>query len=414
MSTVAEHPGSLKAYQAGTDRVVTPSATVARLTPLFPFIGITRVADVTGLDHLGIPVVMVVRPNARSLSVAQGKGIDLAAAQASGIMESVETWHAEHMELPLRLGSVDDVRFRLPLAELDGLPRCREMPYSPEAPLLWVEGRELTSDKPLFVPYELVHTNYTLPRPTGAGMFLATSNGLASGNIPAEAHSHALSEVIERDATSLWRLRAPEERRRTRLDLATVDDPLCAELLRTLDRAGIATGVWETTTDIGVAAFYCVIVDREDSPLNRLHAAGGMGCHPNRGIALMRALTEAAQSRLTLIAGSRDDVVEEDYRRARAPRAVAEERAQILDEPGVVAFPTVPTAHLPTVEEDVRHQVACLRAVGLEQVITVDLTHPDLGIPVARVIVPGLEALSEMPGYTAGRRARAVAREGRS
>ncbi len=55
--------------------------------------GITRIADVTGLDTIDIPVVMVSRPNSRSVSVSQGKGCTLAAAKASGLMESVEGFH---------------------------------------------------------------------------------------------------------------------------------------------------------------------------------------------------------------------------------------------------------------------------------------------------------------------------------
>ncbi len=53
--------------------------------------GISRVTNVTGLDTVGIPLVMVCRPNSRSISVSQGKGCDLDAAKASGVMESVET-----------------------------------------------------------------------------------------------------------------------------------------------------------------------------------------------------------------------------------------------------------------------------------------------------------------------------------
>jgi len=51
--------------------------------------GITRVANVTGLDHVGIPVVMACRPNARGLAVSQGKGLTLDAAKASAVMESI-------------------------------------------------------------------------------------------------------------------------------------------------------------------------------------------------------------------------------------------------------------------------------------------------------------------------------------
>src|SRR5438270_10686599 len=91
-----------KRFKAGTHRTVDPAETVARVRELMPLMGITRIANVTGLDFIGIPVVMVVRPNARSLAVSQGKGIDLPAAQASGLMESVEAFHAEHVRLPLK------------------------------------------------------------------------------------------------------------------------------------------------------------------------------------------------------------------------------------------------------------------------------------------------------------------------
>ena len=63
--------------------------------------GITRLADVTGLDYIGIPVIMACRPNSRALSVAQGKGLDLDAARTSGFMEAAETFHGEHIDLPV-------------------------------------------------------------------------------------------------------------------------------------------------------------------------------------------------------------------------------------------------------------------------------------------------------------------------
>ena len=56
------------------ERLVPSQETIQRVQGLFPVFGITRVANVTGLDHIGIPVVMVTRPNSRSISVSQGKG----------------------------------------------------------------------------------------------------------------------------------------------------------------------------------------------------------------------------------------------------------------------------------------------------------------------------------------------------
>ena len=77
--------------------------------PLAARMGITRIAVLTGLDSIGIPVVAAVRPNSRSIAVHQGKGATLAAAKASAVMEAVETYHAENITLPLRLASFDEL-----------------------------------------------------------------------------------------------------------------------------------------------------------------------------------------------------------------------------------------------------------------------------------------------------------------
>ncbi len=62
-------------------------------------------------------------------------------------------------------------------------------------------GALLDHEKSVWLPYELVHANYTLPLPTGSGCFPASTNGLASGNHMLEAICHGLAEVIERDST---------------------------------------------------------------------------------------------------------------------------------------------------------------------------------------------------------------------
>ena len=59
---------------------------------------------------------------------------------------------------------------------------------------------------------------------------------------------------------------------------------------------------------------------------------------------------------------------------------------------------------LTRLEPDVREA----RAVGIDQVLSVDLTRPDIGIPVVRVVIPGLESLHDIPGAVPGARARAV------
>ncbi len=129
-----------KTYFAGTHRAVHPSVTIARVRELMPQMGITRVANVTGLDRIGLPVVMVCRPNARSLAVSQGKGIDLEAATASGLMEAAELFHAEHIQSPLKLGSHSELSHSHAFLDVDRLPRVANGCFDRNLVTLWIEG----------------------------------------------------------------------------------------------------------------------------------------------------------------------------------------------------------------------------------------------------------------------------------
>ncbi|MBV9280358.1 MAG: YcaO-like family protein [Chloroflexi bacterium] len=371
--------------------------------------GITRIANVTGLDSIGVPVVMVCRPNSRSLAVSQGKGLDLAAAKASGVMESVEMYHAERIDLPLRSGSMDEVERIGRVADALQLARPADRPFDRDRRVLWVEGRDLLHDESTWVPYDMVHTDFTVDsvREPGRRSFTPSSNGLASGNHLLEAISHGICEVVERDAAALWELPDAGMRAETRVDPATVDDPGCRRVLDRFERARIDVGVWEMTSDVGIPCFRCLIADREIDPFRPLYAAEGQGCHPARDVALVRALTEAAQSRLTVIAGSRDDTFRDEYDRTTKEDVLARNR-ELLRPGGPMKSFAGPSRDNETFEEDVDWELACLRAAGIEQVVMVDLTRPELCIPVVRIVIPGLEFRPEGKNHGYGHRARRV------
>ena len=397
-----------KKYLHGTHRLISPRDTLERAELVKERAGVTRVANVTGLDHIGIPVVAVVRPNARSLAVSQGKGMDLDAARASGLMEAIESHHAEHVDLPLRLGTYNELRQGRRVVDVDRLPRLSVSTFSPDRRLLWCEGWQLTSEEPCWVPYEMVHTDYTLPLPSGSGNFMMTSNGLASGNHLLEAVSHGICEVIERDAVALWSMGGGNVRHDLRLDLATVDDPGCRKVLYRLEAAGMLVGVWDITSDLGLATFACVIADREISFMGYGYTSHGSGCHPAREVALMRSLTEAVQTRLTYIAGARDDADRDFFERARNPDRVLRVRDELLEGQGgpMRHFTRVPSRVRETFDEDIAWELERLAAVGIDEVVVVDLSKPGFHIPVVRVIIPGLESLHDAPGYVPGPRAR--------
>lgn len=395
-----------KRYRSGTHRLVPPAQTLARIRPLLPVMGITRIASIGGLDRLGIPVAMACRPNSRSIAVAQGKGLDLDAAKASAVMEAAETWHAETIEAPLRLASFEEMRLHHRVCDVARLPMPADSGFHPDLRILWIEGEDLLHGHPVWLPYELVHTDYTLPGPAGSGCFVADTNGLASGNHLAEAILHGLCEVIERDATALWMLAAPETQAGRCIALDTIDDGGCRQVLQHFADADLDVRIWETTTDVGIAAFLSLIAGRDRQEAD---PEFGAGCHPDRGVALLRALTEAAQARTTFIAGSRDDMGWDLYaEETRAERAAT--CAGLLRMAPQRRFEKTPDAAAETVAEDVDLILSRLADVGIAEALAVDLSKPALRIPVVRVIVPGLEGAlhGDAGGAVPGERARAV------
>jgi ribosomal protein S12 methylthiotransferase accessory factor len=291
--------------------------------------------------------------------------------------------------------------------DVSGLPRLSVGSFHPEKPMLWCEGRDLMGGGALWVPFEMVHTNYTRPLPTGSGNFVMSSNGLASGNHVLEAVCHGLCEVVERDALALWALRGGVASADGRLDLDSVTSPVGCQMVQRLLAADLVVGVWDITTDVGLPVFVCALVDRAGSPVGQAYSSHGSGCHPAREVALLRALTEAAQTRLTYIAGTRDDAHRELFETARNPERIAAQRRTLeaFDAAAGRQWDAVANHPANSFDADLDTILACLRRVGVAEAAAVEFPSRITGISVVRVIVPGLEGLHDMPGYLPGRRA---------
>ncbi len=370
--------------------------------------GITRIGNVTGLDFIGIPVATAIRPNSKSIAVFGGKGLSVEQAMASALMEAAETFHGEDLEPRFRWAAWSELAQDSDAADPDQL-HTTGAPLGRSMVIPWIEGQDLLRGAPCWTPAETVHTDCTLPAPPGSGHFWVGSNGVASGNHPLEALIAGICEVIERDAVALWHARGLRARAYARLDLATVHDPACCDVLDTYATAGITPRVWNVTSDIAVATFLCDIPALPDSPIAGMRRARGAGCHPDRGVALSRALTEAAQSRLNLIAAVRDDIVPGDYVQSAAGRIGATLLDAVLQDVPLCSFDSAPDFADDELAVDLQSLLVRLRAAGIEQVIAVDLARAELGIPVVRIVIPGLEWDGNHPGYRPGRRARAAA-----
>jgi ribosomal protein S12 methylthiotransferase accessory factor len=374
--------------------------TLARLLPLRSDFGITRLADVTGLDRLGLPVVLAIRPNSRSVTVSHGKGVDLDAAKASGLMEAIELWHAEMITGPLWFGSCRDLQNDRQIISVEYLSRCSEGRWHPDLGVHWIEGRDLVGHGSILVPFDLVHMDMSSRSRPAEGVFRLSSNGLASGNHPLEAQCHAICELVERDALTVWHHHTRDHRTRTRIDPATIDEPQLNSLWQRLEAAGLAVAAFDITSNIKVASIYCILADSHG------HFGAGSGTHPDRRVAMLRALTEAAQTRMTYITGSRDDLLAEEFTDEGRQRKLKYAEGLLSLARPYRRFEDVPDAIYPSLEADLDHLLDRLAAVGIDQVIIVDLTRDPWRIPVVRALAPSLELPHDEDGFVPGERAR--------
>jgi ribosomal protein S12 methylthiotransferase accessory factor len=295
------------------------------------------------------------------------------------------------------------------MAAIQQLPRPASSDFHANLRLLWIEGTDLASGEKRWLPFETVHTDFRIPYPEGSGVFFQSSNGLSSGNHLLEAISHGICELVERDASSLWHMSNDAMQQERKLNLETITDATALALLQQYREAGVAVAVWDTTSDVGLACFDCLIIDRELNSLRPLPGAFGAGCHPCREVALLRALTEAAQSRLTSISGSRDDIDRTGHSAAHEWDNLCELHEFITRRAGCRNFLEVPTYFSRTLNEDVALEMTCLEAVGIREVIVVNLTKPGLDIPVVKVVIPGLETSHRIAEYVPGPRAQRLA-----
>ncbi len=389
-----------KRLRDGAHRAAPLAETIARARAVAPRIGLTRVGFLTGLDRIGVPVAMAVRPNARSAAISLGKGLTPDHATASALMESIECWHAETIDAPTPAAPAPPGR----ALDVSRLPPLAERAGAAGDPIPWIEGVDLMSGAPLWAPYETVHAAYTDPPQPGSGRFFASTNGLASGNTKIEALVHAMTEVIERDATTLWYFASDEAREASRVDPESVDDPACRGLLDAFAAAGLIAAIWETTSDVGVPSYFAWIMERADGFGGAARSAVGQGCHLSPAVALSRALTEAAQARLTVISGARDDLGEEEY---AAPDAETQALRRALLEEGAAprSFAAAPESASDDLATDAAFVLERLAAVGVAEVFAADLTKPDFGVPVMRAVIPGLEGPHDHANYAPGERA---------
>ncbi len=379
-----------KKYTKDGHRIMDPASTLRKVEPLCSVAGITRVADITGLDRVGIPVFSSIRPEAEtgSITVYNGKGATKDQAKVSAIMEGLERYCAEVRGMRMLRDSVENVlasTFAVDPRSLI-LPRRTEL-HLMYQPIAWIGGVDLVEMEEILVPASAVFHPYS--QPEDLPLFRTNTNGLASGNSMEEAVLHGICEVIERDAWSIC-----EAGKRAKADLALGDDTgLSSELLARFTMNGVEIHLKDLTSDIGVPTFGAASDDIETR--DPILLTMGMGSHLSPEIAVVRALTEVAQSRLTQIHGAREDTVDGKGRQQLGYDRVKRINRMWFDSSGternvgsIVALDT------PDIYDDIQVLLSQLNERGFKKVIAVELTRKELGIPVVRIIIPGMEVFA--------------------
>lgn len=376
----------IKGYKKGTHRAVPPAETLFRIEPKMPAAGVTRVADITGLDRIGIPVFSSIRPTAEggAVSVYNGKGTTAEEAKVSAMMEAIERYSAEVHDMTLLEDSYSDFSEKENVLNPQELILPDYVSNVEEVRIPWMKGYDLLQEEEIYVPANAVF--HPLPsRYDRIRLFRTNTNGLASGNELEEAIFHGLAEVVERDAWSLVEI--------TRNTGAVVDvrEGEIRNLVDKFSDADVSVLIRDITSDVGVPTFAAVSDDvmLKDPALLTI----GMGTHTDAGVAIDRAITEVAQSRLTQIHGAREDTVTADMRRMMGYEWVLKRNKHWFATSDAKDFETVKSFSQDSDDflDDIKYTVERLKGVGLERVIVVDLTRGEIGLPVVRVIVPGLE-----------------------
>jgi ribosomal protein S12 methylthiotransferase accessory factor len=324
-----------------------------------------------------------------------GKGSTAEQGEASALMEAIERYsgifqgdeirvkrrftdfHSGEAILPNDVLLYSDTQYRQHDAPTDSEhAQTIPAPFDPSAEIEWSPLWSLREKRFKYLPTTLLYFFYK-----GPAAFLADSNGCAAGNTLEEAIIQGFLELVERDAYAIWwynRLQRPQ------VDLDQFDESYIRDLQNQLTETGRRLWVLDVTSDLGIPTFVAVTHWMQNSQEN---IEFGSGAHFDARIAMLRALTELNQFlSIGLMGGGSGEKSSLD---GSTPLRL-HDHPFLTPQKDSAAQPCLASKryHVDTGEQ----VVACVRLAEREGLdfLVLDQTRPDIGAPVARVVVPGL------------------------
>jgi ribosomal protein S12 methylthiotransferase accessory factor len=363
--------------------------TLAAIEPHLPSLGITRIGDLTGLDVVGVPVFAATRPNSRALSVCHGKGMCAESARLGAIMEAVEQALAErHEDLVSETASPDEMARRgLRCIDPSEVLRSTTATHDAQRKYGWVAGLSMTDEKPVYVPFELAGFDLRVEMDWDHATYKMSTVGLGAGTTLADAALHALLEVVENDASALVdvfgqlagfaRPVAYRPGHHDRLD----------DLVARVRSAGFDCFFADVTGRVALPTVAAYVTTPGDIHAGSgMRGAAGFACRLSPGDAALAALLEAVQSRLTQIAGARDDLSPDDYAQRQVPKRLAG-NARFLDE-----LPRPEVSADATPADMLGIAIATILRAGARDIVLVPLGGVANVACGVRALVPALQA----------------------
>ncbi|MDG6242822.1 MAG: YcaO-related McrA-glycine thioamidation protein [Methanolobus sp.] len=380
-------------FLEGTQRVLDEKSTLARTKDNLKKIGVTRIANITDLDRVGIPVFSTIRPSAAdgAISVYSGKGNNEDQARISAMMEGFERCLAERRGANKDIN--EDIRTLHVIESYEAIKKnCSTIDpeslllaesYSPQALIEWISGWDLCRKEEIMIPANAVYHPYDAPGRT-LKLFRSNTNGLASGNTIEEAIFHGLLEVIERDALSI----AEFNRNPGKEIILTEDDGENYELLCRFTDNEIDVRLWALPHDTAITTVVAVTDDirLRDAALLVM----GAGTHLKPEIAVRRALTEAAQSRVVQIHGAREDTEREKFVREIGYERIKRINKYWYDESERISMQELNDLSRNSPAESIDTVLQQLKKIDASAAVA-DLSRENLPVPVVRVVIPTFE-----------------------
>ena len=333
-----------------------------------------------------------------------GKGKSDAQSQASALCESIERYSSVYTEDRFSVrGTIDQLEDAIHPNDCMGFSKLQyeerevtnaiisrlqglvPIPFRQDQEVDWSPVYSLTEKRFKYLPTMFCYNQYPVASDDERFAY-PDSNGCAAGNTIEEAVLQGILELIERDAAAIWwynRLKMPH------IDLDTSNSEFISQARSYFKGLGRSLHVLDLTHDLNIPVF--AAISYNPSPSEPDESIFAFGAHLDRKIAVERAILEVCQILPSTIKKDGKYSVSDSVFVDWLETVKLEENDWLMpgSELGKDLEADYPKVFEPEILPSIDHCLESLRRNGIE-VLVLDMTQPDIGLPVVRVIAPGL------------------------